>query len=84
MNRGFICIVAFYNAPKKPVTKESREMMIPATSEMMHHFFASSDLSIAPSLSPCAQSLSTLLAFTIATIPNGQQQKIVARIDHTR
>lgn len=54
-------------------------IQIPAAT--MHQVFALVEAAMAPAMSPRAFKPSTFAAYTIAGIPNGQQQKIVTTID---
>ena len=56
----------------------------PTPTEIQHHNFAFRDAACAPARSPACNLLFTCAANTMAGIPNGIQQKRVARIANTR
>ena len=61
----------------------STSIIIPQMTEAVIHFWAFWDAACAPAMSPIASLPLTLDALTIATMPNGRQQKSVARMAPT-
>lgn len=73
--------------PRTPVIRQNKNVTIQNSTalptEIRAHVLAFLAASIAPAWSPLNHKESTLFELTIATMPKGQQQQIVDRIDHT-